>query len=212
MVRAQYVQTIHKDNLMKLTASLLLLSLTACRSTGELTLETDGEADVEAGEAGSGDEESANGGSGWNGRASVKRGPWNAVGASIDGDPCGWSAYFAEYGYYTIEAFLPRAFDVESFEGGFEIEATNYGAKGPIVCSFEGSEFSCETQQVKPGFDDWLYTIDFAGEVSDEQTMTGTAVVSFVVDADTEAQMKSAGLSPDECDHTVDLELAWGSW
>lgn len=144
------------------------------------------------------------------GVAALRTGPWRRVDAAVQGgDPCSFSAYLNPYGY-DITAFLPTTFDVQAEVGGFFIEANPYTmVRGPIFCTMDGAAFDCETQQVIP-FDDSLYTIDFSGERVDDETLTGTAIVQFRFDEQTEAQLADAGYAMSECDHTFDLTLAWG--
>ena len=153
------------------------------------------------------------GGAGWDGELMVRQGPWNAVSAAFSGDPCGWESTYSEVTRgYTLNFLLPRSFEVESFDGGFEIEAQRYGARGPIICAFDGSDFSCETQQVRPGYKDWLYEIDFTGSIISDESIEGSAVVTVTADDLTRMELLSAGIDPAVCDITVDLQLNWGNW
>ena len=114
-----------------------------------------------------------------------------------------------------ITDFLPSTFDVDGEEGTFEIEAQSYGAQGPITCTIEDGEFDCEQQSVDPTTYDiyeygWEYAIDFTGEVVDENTIRGEAVVTWPgVDDYTEYYLSEAGLRPSDCPQVVSLELSF---
>lgn len=141
--------------------------------------------------------------------ASVREGPWRTESASVEGDPCGFNAYTASYGF-PIVAYLPNTFDVRPSTGGFYIEASPYNVvRGPIFCTLDGTQFDCEEQSVLVN-DIWLYEIEFSGEQIDEETITGTALVRFQFDEDTEADIRAAGFEMSECDHTIDMTLVYG--
>ena len=56
----------------------------------------------------------------------------------------------------------------------------------------------------------WVYEIDFAGEVVDEQTIRGTAVVSYPsVDSTTAYWLEYGGIRAEDCDQTLELELSF---
>lgn len=140
---------------------------------------------------------------------SVREGPWRTVNAAIDGDPCGFNSYTSSFGYPVL-AYLPYNFEVRPASGGFYIEATPYNlVRGPIFCTVDGTEFDCEEQTVI-AFDDWLYEIEFSGEQTGPESLSGTAVVRFEVDAETELQIGTAGFQVSDCDHSIDLELEFG--
>jgi len=139
----------------------------------------------------------------------VRPGPWRTVDAGIEGDPCGFDAYTSSFGYPT-RAFLPTTFEVSATADGFLIEATAYNlVRGPVSCPLDGDRFVCETQVVRVQ-DLYVYEIDFAGERLDTETIRGTAVVRFELDAESESALRDAGFEMSDCDHTVDLELAYG--
>ena len=138
----------------------------------------------------------------------IRPGPWRAVSADIEGDPCPFDAYLSSYAYSTL-AYLPSQFEVEAASGGFLIEATPYNVvRGPIFCALEEAQFTCETQFVQAY--DSVYEIDFAGERVSDETIRGTAVVRFEFDGETEALLTDAGFTVADCDHTIDLELQYG--
>jgi len=140
----------------------------------------------------------------------VREGPWRAASASIDGDPCGFDEYLSSFGYSTL-FFLPSTFAVEPASSGFLIEATPYNVvRGPILCTLDGTRFSCEQQTVQVSDAAYIYEIDFSGEVVDDETVQGTAVVSFQLDEESESLIADAGFDMSDCDHSIDLELAYG--
>ena len=141
--------------------------------------------------------------------ASVRQGPWRTESASVEGDPCGFNAYLASFGY-AIEAYLPNTFVIRPSTGGFYIEASPYNVvRGPIFCTLDGTQFDCEDQAVLVS-DSWLYEIEFSGEQIDEETITGTALVQFSFDDEIEADIRAAGFEMSECDHTIDMTLVYG--
>lgn len=72
------------------------------------------------------------------------------------------------------------------------------------------SRFSCEQQTVQAYDGANIYEIDFSGELVDDETMQGTAVVSFQLDEESESLIADAGFDMSDCDHSIDLELAYG--
>ena len=111
-----------------------------------------------------------------------------------------------------VTDFLPSRFDVEGEESSFTIEAQSYGAQGPIATTIEDGAFTCEQQSVDPTTYDlkygWEYAIDFSGEVVDESTIRGEAVVNWPsVDGYTEYYLSEDGYRPSDCPQTVTLEL-----
>lgn len=201
--------------------SLSMLLSTGCRQNG-VVIADDGplsqEGEVTAPlEPGSGAETSDDsfsedeGNSGWDGTLAIRQGPWSVVSANFSDDPCGWESVTSDNLPYLIESFLPSSFEVDSFDGGFEIEAVNYNTRGPIICPFEGSDFSCETQVVRP-FQDWEYEIDFEGRVVNDEIIVGTAVVSLETDSTYYEQLQAVGVDPDSCTISVSLELKWGNF
>lgn len=111
-------------------------------------------------------------------------GIWTVQGASLLEDTCDWDALLMQFFGVGVEALLPSEFTVEGFDDMFEIEANAYGASGPIECELEETDFICTTQSVTPvdfdlGSMGWTYAIDFSGEVSDERSLEGTAIVRF---------------------------------
>ena len=104
---------------------------------------------------------------------------------------------------------------VDGEEGSFEIEAQSYGARGPITCTITEGAFDCEQQEVVPlAFDigeyGWEYAIDYSGEVVDEQTIRGVAVVSYPgIDETTAYWLDRYGISASDCTQTLELELSW---
>lgn len=49
--------------------------------------------------------------------ASIRPGPWRAVSADIEGDPCSSDGYRSSDGHSTV-AYLPSQFEVEAASGG----------------------------------------------------------------------------------------------
>ena len=145
----------------------------------------------------------------------LSSGDWAPTDASVVSDPCEWVDVVQDWWRTEFMELLPSEFEVDGEEGAFEIEAQSYGAQGPIRCTITEGAFSCEQQQVIPlAFDigdyGWSYAIDFSGEVVDENTIRGTAVVSYPsVDEYTEYYLAEAGIRPSDCDQTIDLELSF---
>ena len=77
-------------------------------------------------------------------------GVWNVQQATLVDDPCDWNTQLTMFFGLGSDALLPKDFTVEGFEGSFEIEANTYGASGPIFCTMNGVDFTCETQTVTP--------------------------------------------------------------
>jgi len=145
----------------------------------------------------------------------LSSGEWKPTAASVVSDPCEWVEVLDEYYGSDIAELLPSEFEVDGEEGSFEIEAQSYGARGPITCTIAEGAFSCEQQEVVPlAFDigeyGWEYAIDFSGEVVDEQTIRGTAVVSYPsIDETTEYWLDRYGIDASDCTQTLELELSW---
>ena len=117
-------------------------------------------------------------------RLTLVSGIWTIQSASLLEDTCDWDALLMQFFGVGAEALLPSEFTVDGSEGIFEIEANAYGASGPIECELEEMDFICTTQSVTPvdfdlGSMGWTYAIDFSGEVSDERSLEGTAIVRF---------------------------------
>jgi hypothetical protein len=145
----------------------------------------------------------------------LSSGEWKPTAASIVADPCEWVEILDDYYGSDIVDLLPSEFEVDGEEGSFEIEAQSYGARGPITCTITEGAFDCEQQEVIPlAFDigeyGWEYAIDFSGEVVDEQTIRGVAVVSYPgIDDTTAYWLDRYGISASDCSQTFDLELSW---
>jgi len=144
-------------------------------------------------------------------------GVWVPAGAELVDDPCEWDGVLQ--GYFGIEtvALLPGGFAVDGEEGTFEIEAVDYGARGPIDCTIdEDGAFGCAAQSVTPeayglGSQGWLYAIDFSGQVIDEERIVGTAVVSYpAVDVSTANVLAWYDVQPEDCSQVFELELVLG--
>ena len=208
---------------------LALMSITGCRPGGVLTIDTDEGISADevrdgvdgeendfsdegvTGEDSSGDDRNE----GWDGELAVRQGTWSIDNGGITGDACGWeNVSDAVYGSGFFSSLLPSTFEVTSFDGGFEIEAQNYGARGPIICVFAGDNFSCETQRVRPfdGSPEWEYQVDFEGRILNDKSISGAAVVNIQADSYTQNQLSSSGVAPASCDVDVALELQWGAW
>jgi hypothetical protein len=142
-------------------------------------------------------------------------GDWEVSGAALVDDPCDFVGVVEDWWGTDFGELLPSEFEVEGDEGRFDIEAQSYGAQGPISCTITDGSFSCEQQEVDPlTFDldeyGWSYEIDFSGEVSDENTIRGTAVVSYPsVDDYTEYYLGEAGIRPEDCTQVLELELSF---
>lgn len=192
-----------------LVASLAIgCAPTALDISGEPSVDSGSDESIQT----SGEENESDSSEGETELAQVSPGPWRTVDASIvNGDPCGFNEYLGSGNIaYRVEQYLPYSFDVQEGQGGFYIEASPYNTvRGPIFCALDGDRFECETQQVMV-YDDWMYTIEFSGERLDTETITGTAVVQFEFDADTETLITSYGFEMAECDHAIDMTLAYG--
>ena len=129
------------------------------------------------------------------------------------GDPCGWAEILEDYYGSEIGDFLPSSFEVSGEEGVFEIEASSFGARGPITCTIVDDAFTCEQQEVVPlaydiGEYGWEYAIDYSGTVEDESTLRGIAVVSYPsIDGTTEYWLDRAGIRASDCTQSLELDL-----
>ena len=145
----------------------------------------------------------------------LKSGDWKATDAAVLSDPCEFVSVVEDWWRTDFAELLPSEFEVEGEEGAFEIEAQSYGAQGPIDCTITEGAFSCEEQEVEPlAFDigeyGWEYAIDFSGQVVDENTIRGVAVVSYPsVDDYTAYYLGEAGIRPEDCTQTLELELSF---
>lgn len=111
-------------------------------------------------------------------------GIWGVERATLIEDTCDWDTLLRQFFGVGSDALLPSDFTVEGLDDSFEIEANAYGASGPIECIRDEADFVCETQSVTPvdfdlGAMGWTYAIEFSGEVYDERSLEGTAVVRF---------------------------------
>ena len=143
----------------------------------------------------------------------VQSGVWNVSLATLKEDTCDWNTQLTQIFGMGSDALLPADFTVEGYEDSFEIEANSYGASGPIECTIEGMDFTCETQSVTPvdfdlGSYGWTYAIDFSGQLNDERSLEGTAVVSFpTVSEFLIPVFESAGIDVTQCTQTYELSL-----
>ena len=141
-------------------------------------------------------------------------GVWNVTQATLVDDPCDWNTQLTMFFGLGSDALLPKDFTVEGFEGSFVIEANTYGASGPIFCTMNGVDFTCETQTVTPidfdlGAMGWSYAIDFSGAVYDERSLDGNAVVSFPdIPEFLVSIFEAMGFDPAQCTQTYELSLA----
>lgn len=144
----------------------------------------------------------------------LESGDWVPTDVDVDDDPCDWNDVLEDFFGISVLEFLPTSFEVDGEEGKFEIEAQDYGARGPIECEIEGDAFTCETQSVAPvlfemGEAGWVYRIDYSGTVVDEETLRGRAVVSYPsVDRGTEQTFDYYGVDPADCTQVYTLELS----
>ena len=142
-------------------------------------------------------------------------GEWTPTAAAILSDPCEWVEALDRFYGADIAELLPSEFEVDGEAGSFDIEAQSYGARSPITCTIAEGAFTCEQQEVVPltydiGEYGWEYAIDFSGEVIDEQTIRGFAVVSYPsIDGTTEYWLGWAGISAEDCTQAFELELSW---
>jgi hypothetical protein len=143
----------------------------------------------------------------------LQSGDWVAVGVGTEDDPCEWNGILESYFGIDVASFLPSDFVVEARDGGFRIEAQDYGAQGPIDCEVAGGSFECETQRVSPTTYDlgeygWAYRIDFFGTVVDEDTLQGEAIVSYPsIDEGTAQTLDYYGIDPSDCTQTYSLAI-----
>ena len=140
-------------------------------------------------------------------------GIWNVASANLADDVCDWDTQLMMFFGVGSDALLPSDFTVEGREGSFSIEANSYGASGPISCTINNSEFSCETQSVTPidfdlGSMGWSYAIEFSGVINDSRALDGTAFVSFPTMPEFLVPMFQAiGIDPSQCTQTYELSL-----
>jgi len=215
---------------MRQTQLILIAFIAACAptivektdegATGS-TVPGEGEGEGEAGGEGEGEGEVGGEGEGeGEGEAdppepTLASGEWAPSDAALTSDPCDWVAVLDEYYDSEILDWLPTEFEVEGEEGSFQIEAQDYGAQGPITCTITDGQFTCEQQDVEPTYADlgyygWEYEVDFSGEVIDENTIRGTAVVRYPsVDESTAYWLGTAGIESTDCDQTFELELSF---
>ena len=143
----------------------------------------------------------------------VQSGVWSVSLATLKDDPCDWNTQLTQFFGVGSDALLPSDFTVAGYEDAFEIEANSYGASGPIECSIEGMEFTCETQSVTPvdfdlGSYGWTYAIDFSGELNDERSLEGTAFVRFPTVSEFLIPIfESAGIDVTQCTQTYELSI-----
>ncbi|MBM74908.1 MAG: hypothetical protein CMK59_05870 [Proteobacteria bacterium] len=138
---------------------------------------------------------------------------WEVVDATLVEDTCDWDTQLRQFFGVGADALLPTDFTVEGFEGGFEIEANAYGASGPIECTLNDLDFRCETQSVTPldfdlGSYGWTYAIEFSGVVNNENSLDGTAVVSFPTVSDILIPVFEAmQVDVSQCTQTFELSI-----
>jgi hypothetical protein len=144
----------------------------------------------------------------------VDSGTWQATAASIEDDPCQFDQYLSTYLRLGISELLPTAFAVEGDVEGFQIEALDYGAEGPIDCAVDADgAFDCEDQFVAPldyGLGDlgWVYQVRYFGVVESAGRLRGEAVVDYPsIDGDTAWVLDAVGLDISACTQTFFLEL-----
>lgn len=145
----------------------------------------------------------------------VETGTWNLDTAQLLDDPCQWDAPLVDFFGVGSDALLPQSFDVEGSDGSFQIEAVSYGASGPINCSIDRTNFSCETQNVVPvdydlGEYGWEYAIDFSGSLNNEGSLVGTAKVTFPeVSEYVVGIFEYLGTDPFSCSMTYELAISY---
>ncbi len=139
---------------------------------------------------------------------------WFVIGATMLEDSCNWNVPLRDFFGIGSDALLPTDFTVEGYEGYFSIEANDFGAVGPINCSFEEDDFECETQTVTPldfdlGTYGWTYAIDFTGSALNEQELTGVAEIRFPTISDWLVPVfQSIGVDHTQCVQRFELTIA----
>ena len=139
---------------------------------------------------------------------------WYVTDAVLIEDTCEWDPLLRQFFGIGSDALLPSDFTVEGLEGSFFIEANDYGANGPISCELNELNFTCQTQTVIPldfdlGTYGWTYAIDFSGYAIDENSISGTAQVSFPTISDWLIPIfQSSGIDASQCSQSFDLSIS----
>ena len=133
-------------------------------------------------------------------------------------DPCGWGALSEDIPF----EYLPTSFMVESEVGYFDIEARrfdgDFGTTGPVRCTFEGDEFTCEPQDVIPrdgllGSYGWRYVVTFSGmrdleaARGPERVIIGRSTIEFSVDPELAPLTLPEGYDVTLCTQVLEMKL-----
>ena len=151
--------------------------------------------------------------------AALKSGVWEPYFVQLVEDPCDWITqipnFFAsveEANNFYVEQLFPHSFNVAGYEGGFEIKARNYGARGTIECEDDGADFYCETQTADSRnqyFHGFTYLIDFTGTVVNSQHVEGSVTVRYEVNEWWEEFLARYDVVVSECTQVYDLSLQY---
>lgn len=160
-----------------------------------------------------GGEDAGSDGGGSDPGLTLQSGTWVVSSVEVLDDACDWDFVLSNYYGVSLFGLLPSSFDVDAEAGAFAIEAIDYGASGPIDCTLDGDDFSCETQSVSPvayslGAVGWEYAVVFEGQALDDGRLSGVASVSFPsIDGETWRTLEYYDIDPSDCAQDWNLEL-----
>lgn len=149
------------------------------------------------------------------GEAVVRSGPFSERAYTVLTDPCGFDDILRDYWRAELGDYIPDQFDVVAEADRFFIEAVQDGVlvRAPVECTVDGDAFECTPQRLRGSYlVGWELGIVYEGDVVDDETLEGTATVTYTAEADGDymVQLDDAGIDLSTCTQTLELTLQYG--